>query len=242
MNKRLFVVTGAMLCAVITYASVMAVKSRTARKSVAPNAAPQPIKQPKNGEVVAVSTDASSASATMQQGVGPTNPNVPEEVAYWFLFRQQTFINKKAAEAESQGKDSSFLRKYYQNEAKLDDRQAAILNEIATQCDLEVRALEAEAKGVVERLRAEQAKAPLKPNEKPKPSPELRAIQQRIDNVVRQARNQLERAMGPSSFNSFQSFVHEKVASQIKPKSTDSLKSVGHDSPDRQPRGKKPQQ
>jgi len=242
MNKRLFVVTGAMLCAVITYASVMAVKNRAARKTVAPNAAPQPVKQPKNGEVVAVSTSATSASSTMQLGVGPTNSNVPEEVAYWFLFRQQTFINKKAAEVERQGKDSSFLRKYYQNEANLDDRQAAILNEIATQCDLEVRALEAEAKVVVDRLRAERAKAPVNQNEKPKPSPELQVLQQRIDNVVRQARNQLERAMGPASFNAFQSFVRDKVASQIQPRSTDTLKSVGRDSADRQPRGKKPQQ
>ena len=242
MNKRLFVVTGAMLCAVITYASVMAVKNRAARKTVTPNAAPQPIKPPKNGEVVTVSTNATSATATAQNGVGPTNSNVPDEVAYWFLFRQQNFINKKAAEAERQGKDSSFLRKYYQNEAKLDDRQAAILSEIATQCDLEVRALEAEAKLVVDRLRAEQAKAPVKLNERPKPSPELQALQQRMDNVVRQGRNQLERALGPSSFNDFQSFVRDKVASQIKPKSTDTLKSIGRDSADRQPRAVKPQQ
>ena len=243
MNKRLFVVTGAMLCAVITYASVMAVKNRAARKNVTPNAAPQPIKQPKNGEVIAVSTDAGSASSTMQNGVGPINPNVPEHVVYSFLFRQQEFMRKKAVEAESRGEDSSFFRNYFQREAKLDDRQAAMLSEIATQCELDVKAIEAEAKLIVDKVRAERANTPLKPNQpSPPPSPELMALQKRRDNVILQARNQLERALGPASFTEFQKFVRDKVASHIKPKSTDTLKSVGRDSDKRQPRGVPPQQ
>jgi hypothetical protein len=243
MNKRIFVITGAILCAVITYASVMAVKNNAARKSVAPNAAPQPVRQPKNGEVVAVSTDATSASSTMQNGVGPSNPNVPEHVVYSFLFRQQDFMRKKAAEAESRGEDSSFFRQYYQREAKLDDRQAAMLSEIATQCELDVKAIEAEAKLIIDRVRAERANAPVKPNKlSPPPSPELLVLQKRRDNVILQARNQLERALGPSSFTEFQKFVRDKVASHIKPKSTDTLKSVGRDSDKRQPRGNPPQQ
>ena len=121
MNKRLFVVAGAMLCAVVAYASVLAVKNRAARNNVAPNTAHQPGKPSKNPEVMKVSTDANSATATMQNVVGPTNPNVPEHVVYSFLFRHQNFMTKKAQDAESRGKDSSFFRNYYQREAKLDD-------------------------------------------------------------------------------------------------------------------------
>jgi hypothetical protein len=183
----------------------------------------------------------------MQNGVGPINPNVPEHVVYSFLFRQQEFMRKKAVEAESRGEDSSFFRNYFQREAKLDDRQAAMLSEIATQCELDVKAIEAEAKLIVDKVRAERANKPLKPNQpSPPPSPELMALQKRRDNVILQARNQLERALGPSSFTEFQKFVRDKVASHIKPKSTDlstdTLKSVGRDSEKRQPRGKPFQQ
>lgn len=242
MNKRLFVVAGAMLCAVVTYASVLAVKNRAARKNVAPNTAHQPGRPSKNAEVMKVSTDASSASATTQNGVGPTNPNVPEHVVYSFLFRHQNFMKKKAEEAESRGQDSSFFRKYYQREAKLDDRQAAMLSEIATQAELDVKAIEAEAKLIVDKIRAERASAPVKPNQQVPPSPQLMGLQQRRNSVVLQARNQLERALGPSSFNDFQKYVKDKVASQIKPKTPDTLRSVGRDSSERQPRGNSPQQ
>lgn len=243
MNKRLFVVAGAMLCAVVTYASVLAVKNRAAKKNVAPNVAHQPGKPSKNAEVMKVSTDASSATATMQNGVGPNNPNVPEHVVYSFLFRHQNFMKKKAEEAESRGQDSSLFRNYYQREAKLDDRQAAMLSDIATQVELDVKAIEAEAKLIVDKVRAERASAPVKPNQPvPPPSPELMALQQRRNAVVLQARNQLERALGPSSFSDFHKYVKDKVASQIKPKTPDTLRSVGRDSSERQPRGNSPQQ
>jgi len=239
MNKRLFVVTGAVLCAVITYASVLAVKNGTAHKSVAPNGAQQSAKSA-NRDVVSVTTNPAANSAT-QAGVGPTNPNVPEHVVYLFLFRHQNFLLKKAQEAESHGQDSSFFRQYYQREAKLDDRQAQILSEIATQCDLDVKAIEAEAKVIVDRVRADRAKAPNKADQAPPPpSPQLQALQQRLNNVVLQARNQLERALGPSSFGEFQTYVRDKVASQIKPKTPDTLRSVGRDSTQRQPQGKQP--
>ena len=242
MNKRLFVVAGAMLCAVVTYASVLAVKNRAARNNVAPNTAHQPGKPSKNLEVMKVSTDANSATATMQNVVGPTNPNVPEHVVYSFLFRHQNFMTKKAQDAESRGKDSSFFRNYYQREAKLDDRQAAMLSDIATQVELDVNAIEAEAKLIVDKIRAERASTPIKPNQPIPPSPQLMALQQRRNNVVLQARNQLERVLGPSSFNDFQKYVKDRVASQIKPKTPDTLRSVGRDSSERQPRGNSPQQ
>lgn len=243
MNKRLFVVGGAMLCAVITYASVLAVKNRAARKSATPNAASQPLKLPKNGEVRKVSTEPASGNPIMQEAVGPVANNVPEHVVYSFLFRHQNFMKKKAEEAERLGQDSSFFRNYYQREARLDDRQAAMLSEIATQFELDVKAIEAEAKIVVDKVRAQRASAPVKPDEPlPPPSPELIALQKRRNSLVIQARNQLERAMGPSSFNEFQKFVREKVSSQIKPKSPDTLRAVGGDSAERQPRGKPPQQ
>lgn len=242
MNKRLFALAGAMLCAVITYASVLAVKNGATRNSVAPNTARQPAKPSKSAEVRTVSTEPTAASSTTQKGVGPVNPNVPEHVVYSFLFRHQNFMKKKAEEAESRGQDSSFFRKYYQREAKLDDRQAAMLSDIATQFELDVKAIEAEAQLVINRLRAQRASAPKKSDQSPPPAPELIALQKRRDNVVLQARNQLERVLGPTSFNEFQTYVREKVASQIKPKSPDTLRAVGRDSAERQPRGKPPQQ
>ena len=242
MNKRLFVVAGAMLCAVITYASVLAVKNKVARKSVAPNTAQQPVKPSKNAEVISVSTDTNSASSTTQDGVGSGNANVPEHVVYSFLFRHQNFLKKKAEEAERRGEDSSFFRKYYQREAKLDDRQGAMFSEIATQFELDVKAIDAEAKVLADRVRAERASASKKPDGPAPSSPELKALKQRRNGVVMKARKELERALGPSSFTDFEKFVRERVASQIKPQSPDTLRSVGRDSTDRQPQGIAPQQ
>jgi hypothetical protein len=191
---------------------------------------------PKSTDVQVVSTGAPNVTVQDQEPVKPAPNNVPEHVVYWHLFHYHNFLMQKADEAERRGEDSSFLRNFYQREAGLDDRQATMLDEIAVQCELDVKAVDAEAKVIVDQVRAKYANSQLKPDETvPPPPPELLALQERRNNLILQARDQLHKALGESAFNDFQTYVREKVASQIKPKSVDTLRSVGRDSSQRQP-------
>jgi len=235
MNKRLFAFAAVTLCAVVVYAGVGKVKSRSSQKPV-PKVGVHNLKTPKSGEVQVVSAGAVDAKGQDQDAVKPPSNNVPEYVVYGHLFRYHNFLMQKAEEAERRGEDASFFRNFYQREASLDDRQATMLSEIAAQCELDLKAVDAEAKVIIDQVRARYASSQVKPDEPvPPPPPELLALQERRNNLILQARDQLHKALGESAFNDFQTYVREKVASQIKPKSLDTLRSIGRDSSQRQP-------
>jgi hypothetical protein len=222
MNKKVLALIVTVLCAIIASASVLAVKKRAAEKSPATlNATHAP--QPNNGSVLKGST-ASSQPDDPSPIATPEN-NVPEYVVYWHLFHHNNFLRQKATEMEAQGQDGSSLRDFYKREAGLDDAQASAFDQIAAACDANVAAVDAQAKHVIDEYRSQFTGGPLREGDPiPPPPEELGMLQEQRNRTILDARDQLELALGTTAFESFQTFVTENVAPQIKPENMDSLR------------------
>jgi hypothetical protein len=231
MNKILLALIGAVLCAAIASAGILTVKNR-AKESVASKTGVTQSSAPERNPTQA--SQSQTASANTKEA---PDPAIPDHVVYWQLFHHNTVLMKKAEEAERQGKDAAFLRNFYKHEAKLNDNQAEILREISTSCELEVNALDQEAKVIIQNYRAAHPGGRLQPGEKlPPPPPQLQTLQQRRNNKILQARDRLSQAFGQAAFADFQKFVNEKVKPKIKPQSMDTLRPAGPEGQQREPR------
>jgi len=231
MNKILLALIGAVLCAAIASAGILTVKNR-AKESVAS----------KTGVTQSSSPERNATPASQSQNAS-ANPDetpdsaIPDHVVYWQLFHHNNLLMKKAEEAERQGKDAAFLRNFYKHEAKLNDNQAEVLREISTSCELEVNALDQEARLIIQNFRATHPGGRLQPGEKlPPPPPQLQALQQRRNNKILHARDRLNQAFGPAAFAEFQKFVNDKVKPKIKPQSMDTLRPALPEGQQREPR------
>lgn len=219
MNRRVFSLLGIALCAVVASAGALAMRKVTPERP-APPVAPPP-KPLKAAEAVTVPTAAGQQEPRRQ----PPSHDIPEHVVYWHLFHHHNFLNKKADEAERNGQDGSHLRDFYKREAKLDEAHAAAFRQVAAECEIEVMALDAEARAIIEKARAKYDKGQLKKGEAlPPPPAELAALQERRDGAILKAREKLQTALGEAAFEGLHKFVREKVAPQIKPKSLESLR------------------
>lgn len=231
MNKILLALIGAVLCAAIASAGILTVKNR-AKESVASKTGATQSSSPERNATPASQSQTASAAPTET-----TNPAIPDHVVYWQLFHHNTVLMKQAEETERQGKDASFLRNFYKHEAKLNDNQAEILREISTSCELEVSAVDQDAKLLIQNLRAAHPGGRLQPGEKlPPPPPQLQALQQRRNSAILHARDRLSQAFGATAFSEFQKFVNEKVKPKIKPQSMDTLRPALPEGQQREPR------
>jgi hypothetical protein len=231
MNKILLLLIVAVLCVVITSAGVLTAKKRNKESAVAKT------------DVTASSSPVHNATQISQSpnaAANPENaatPSVPEPVVYWHLFHHNNLLLKKAEENERLGKDAKFLRDFYKNEAKLNDNQATIFREIAASVELEVSALDAEAKLLIQNFRANHPGGLMKSGEKlPPPPPQLEALQKRRNNTILHGRDRLHQAFGQQASAEFQKFVHEKVAPKIKRESFDKLRPALPEGQQRQSR------
>jgi hypothetical protein len=229
MDKRIFTIA---LCAMITSATVLTVKNRAGEKD-APTAITR-AQPPKREETPTASP--APVIATQAEEEKPIGASVPDQVVYWHLFHHNNLLVRKAEAAERLGKDATFLRDFYKREAKLNDSEAVMFNEIATSCELEVAALDAEAKSIIDEFRARRPSGLLQPGEKlPPPPPQLQALQQRRNNAILQARDRLKQGLGQLAFAEFQKFVDEKVAPEITQKPFDLLRPAPPAGQQRQP-------
>jgi hypothetical protein len=143
---------------------------------------------------------------------------IPDHVTYRMLLHNVYLFNQKAEANELQGKRESAgaFRRAFQHEAELSDEQARMLNEIAADCEREVREQDAKARVIIDARRAAYPGGRIPPGGKPlPPSPELEAMQQERNAIILRARDRLRQALGEQEWGRFQEFIHQRVASNI---------------------------
>lgn len=238
MNKRLFALMGVVLCAVVASAGITTLRKRAAGGAASAEAARRAPRTPVGGEAAKASA-LHAAPQEQEQARAAQTPanNVPEHVLYWHMFRHHNFMHRKADEAERKGEDSSYMRNFYKREAKLDDSSAAALRQVAAEVEIEVGALDAQARKIIDAYRAKQGGGELKKGQPlPPPPAELAALQERRDSAILNARQRLRLTLGEGKFGEFNKFMREKVAPQIKPKSLDSLRPASPGGERRKPK------
>jgi uncharacterized protein YdcH (DUF465 family) len=153
------------------------------------------------------------------EGQLPRQPeaDVPEHVVYGQVFRHIKELHRKADEEERQGRDGAHFRKLYREMAKLDDRQAALLDEIAAEADGEIEKLNKRAMKIIGDLRAQHPEGKLATGEQPPAPPaELYELSAARRDRIHEARERLRAVFGEQEFERFNQFVRERVKPGIR--------------------------
>lgn len=138
---------------------------------------------------------------------------------YEHLFRHYSFLKNKANGAEREGKnaEAQVLRSIYKREAKLNEREAALLDEVASDAMNRVDELLARGQQVIAEARARVPGGQLKKGEAPPPPPaELETLQQERETIILQARERLRAELGAEAFTRFDDFVQRNIAGSMR--------------------------
>src|SRR5579863_6986071 len=79
---------------------------------------------------------------------------VPLPHLYWHFLMHQNYLDQVASQREREGKDGTWLRKYYQQRLGLTDSEFAPVRESAVRLQAELNEIDAKAKTVVDDLHA----------------------------------------------------------------------------------------
>lgn len=160
--------------------------------------------------VLAFSSQINPAAQTRAQS---GSREAPDEIVYRHLFRHVAAFKAKADEAERQGKEARHYRRFFKHKANLSDEQAQILEQIASQCALEIEAIDERAKPIIEAYKAQYPNGQVPRGQTPSPpSPELQQMTKERNELVLRKRDELRAAFGENEFKRFREFVKNKVA------------------------------
>jgi hypothetical protein len=143
--------------------------------------------------------------------------DIPEAPLYSIFFHYVVDVKKHADELKLSGKDDSFMRSYFQREARLDDRQARALDDISSEVLREVEQQDRKALAVIERFSTQfpGGKVP-KGMTLPPPPPELQVMQQERDAMLLKGRDRLRAILGEGGFKNLENFIIVNIKPKIK--------------------------
>ena len=154
-----------------------------------------------------------------QQTPGATTSQpMPSRVMYRILFNEIAAFQNEAAQLAAQGKRNAFVLNYHQNQFQLNAAQAAQLIQVALPCAQDVKALDAQARAIVQAVKKQYR---LSPNKAVPPlPPALAQLEAQRTAVVLAAADSLAAAFGPTEFAAFELLAQQHVGSSIRPSTT----------------------
>ncbi len=142
--------------------------------------------------------------------------SIPDYEVYHQLFHNHVAMKKEAHDLEKLGKDGKFLSGFYQREAKLNDQQARMQDEIAPSCDEEVAKLDTKAGAIIDEALAKNDNGKLREGTSPpEPPAELKNLWEQRNAVILRAKNRLQGAFGAQEFKRFEEFVKNNVEARM---------------------------
>lgn len=147
----------------------------------------------------------------------PEDQVVPQHVVYGQMFRHIKELKRNADQEDRQGKDGSHFRTLYKRMAKLEDHQAAVLDQIAAETQAEVEKLNERAKKIIDEHRARHPEGKLAQGElPPAPPAELKLLADARRDLILQARERIRSAFGVEPFQKFDEFVQQRIRPGIR--------------------------
>ena len=157
--------------------------------------------------------------STTQTSAQPQENTIPEHVVYGMFLRDLDTFNRKAEEASNKGdaKSSETYRNFYKGRAGWSDGEFSVLNQIAADCQRQLKAINAKAQKVIDaRRKLYFPDNKVRPDgQMPPPSPELQQLQAEHDAVILAARDQIRLTLGEQSFQRLQQFLKRNVVPTI---------------------------
>ena len=144
-------------------------------------------------------------------------PTVPEHAVYNEFFFHVNFLRKKAAKEEASGKESAQLRNFYKRQAKLDDKQNALIDKAAADLERELEAMDQKADKIIKKFRADVQAMDIKPGQRPPDPPGvLKTMQAERDALIVRAREGLHASLGAEAFGRLDQYVQQNIAPRMK--------------------------
>jgi hypothetical protein len=141
---------------------------------------------------------------------------VPDHIAYKHLFNHIAAFKKEAEKAEREGKDPEPFKGFFRRKAELSEEQSRVLEDVATECSKNVKALDAKAQASVKAYLAQYPGGLVPYGEKPAPRPTgMREMTEERDAVVLRCRDRLRDAFGEQEFKRFHGFVKTRIAPNV---------------------------
>jgi type IV secretory pathway VirB10-like protein len=219
MNKRNLIV---ILIAIALATSALALggistAQQPANKDKATVSSPSGLKPKPEGDAKSASQAAQPNTQAQNPTAQPKDQSVPEYVVYGQMFRHIKELKKKADEEDRQGKDGAHFRTLYKRAAKLEDHQAATLDQLADEVDREVEKLNRRAKKIIDEIRGRHPEGKLAQGElPPEPPAELKMLSDERRNLILHARERLRASFGEEAFQQFDGFVQQRIKSGIR--------------------------
>jgi hypothetical protein len=151
---------------------------------------------------------------TAPQSTRVTEPKstaaIPQHVIYQMMFRHVVWLQNKAQEEQAQGRDGSIYKNRYQAFANLSDKEAALLNQTATDTIKRVKEIEAQAEVLIKEFRglAQAGKASSPPEE-------LNRLESLRADAVTSGYIRLRDGFAPWRFSEFERFVDKNIKSEM---------------------------
>lgn len=165
------------------------------------------------------SPQAAQSEGAKPDGMTPANADaaVPSHVVYRQLFHQVAALKEYADQLEREGKTHSPARGVFKRQAALNDEQVSILNQIAADCERDVKQQDLKAQVIIDAFRARYPDGRVPDGQVPAPpSPELVSMQAERNAIILRARDRLREAFGEEEFGRFETFIERRIASNIK--------------------------
>lgn len=145
-----------------------------------------------------------------------SRPALPDEIIYGRVFHRVALLDRRASEAQARGEDRSFLRQIVRTRAGLTEREGAVLQAVALQCESQAAEQDARAAAVIRRVKAgfPQGLIP-RGATPPAPAAELADLQRERTNIILSARDKLRIALGEMSFASFDNYARAQAARDL---------------------------
>lgn len=149
----------------------------------------------------------------------PQQPSIPEHVVYGMFLRDLDTFNRKAEDAARNGdmKSSETYLNFYKGRAGWSDQEFRVLNQIAADCQRQLKVITAKAQKVIDaRRKLYFPDNKVRPDgQMPPPSPELKQLQAEHDAVILAARDQIRLTLGEQSFHRLQEFLNRTLVPTI---------------------------
>jgi hypothetical protein len=129
---------------------------------------------------------------------------LPEHIAYSFLFHRISNLKQQADLLRDQGRDGSGFRRRFIKQFALDEDQFEKISEIATDTEAIVAGLDKKADDIIDEFRKRFPEGRLPPGVVPPPPPaELFALQQQRDETLLHGRDRMRAELGEREFTRF---------------------------------------
>lgn len=161
----------------------------------------------------------SSAALGKRQEINLVSQPVSDHILYESFFSDVVELKNAAKEAERKGdhQKASKLSTSIERAAKLNNTQAQLLDQAATDCKQAVTSLDAKAYKIIGQMRAQHNGGRLRPGQPLPPlPPALISMQDERDRTILRSRDVLRGALGESAFQDLDRFVRNTLSPHLK--------------------------